>query len=63
VAIYTRISDDNRDGAERGLGVQRQREDCMARVEREGWDVVETFSENDVGASSKSRSRVPSTSA
>jgi len=59
VAIYTRISDDNRDGAERGLGVQRQREDCMARVEREDWDVVETFSENDVGASSKSRKPRP----
>jgi site-specific DNA recombinase len=59
VAVYTRISDDSRDGTERGLGVQRQREDCMARVEREGWEVVETFSENDVGASSKSRKTRP----
>lgn len=59
VVIYTRISDDSRDGAERGLGVRRQLEDCLARVEREGWEVVETFTENDVGASSKSRKPRP----
>jgi len=59
VGIYTRISDDSRDGSERGLGVQRQLEDCLARVAREDWDVVETFSENDVGASSKSRKPRP----
>lgn len=59
VGIYTRISDDSRDGVERGLGVQRQLEDCQARAKREDWDVVETSTENDVGASSKSRKPRP----
>lgn len=57
VAVYCRISDD-RDG--KGLGVERQRQDCLARVEREGWQVVEVFTDNDVGASSKSRKPRPS---
>ncbi|HCA88195.1 MAG TPA: recombinase family protein [Streptomyces sp.] len=45
--IYTRISQD-RTGA--GLGVDRQREDCEALAERNGWNVVETYSDNDVSA-------------
>ncbi|UJV41586.1 recombinase family protein [Streptomyces sp. AMCC400023] len=45
--IYCRISQD-RTGA--GLGVDRQREDCEALAKRNGWDVVETYVDNDVSA-------------
>ncbi|MGW7239699.1 recombinase family protein [Streptomyces sp. NPDC054804] len=45
--IYCRISQD-RTGA--GLGVDRQREDCEALAERNGWQVVETYVDNDVSA-------------
>src|ERR1044072_1976488 len=45
--IYCRISQD-RTGA--GLGVDRQREDCEALAERNGWDVVEVYVDNDVRA-------------
>ncbi|MER6064864.1 recombinase family protein [Streptomyces sp. NPDC001792] len=45
--IYCRISQD-RTGA--GLGVDRQREDCEALAERNGWNVVETYVDNDVSA-------------
>jgi DNA invertase Pin-like site-specific DNA recombinase len=56
VAIYCRISDD-RDGE--GLGVERQREDCIRRAEREGWEIVEVFIDNDISASTKSRKPRP----
>ena len=46
-AIYCRISDD-REGL--GLGVKRQEEDCLALAERNGWEVVEIFTDNDVSA-------------
>ncbi|SDO87274.1 Site-specific DNA recombinase [Pedococcus dokdonensis] len=51
-AVYCRISDD-RSGKE--AGVQRQREDCLALVAREGWSLVhdgptDTFTDNDVSA-------------
>lgn len=46
-AIYARISED-RTGA--GLGVARQREDCEALAKRLGWEVVETFEDNDTSA-------------
>jgi DNA invertase Pin-like site-specific DNA recombinase len=46
-AIYCRISQD-RTGA--GLGVDRQREDCQALADRNGWTVVETYVDNDVSA-------------
>lgn len=46
-AIYCRISQD-RTGA--GLGVARQREDCETLAERNGWDVVEVYVDNDVSA-------------
>ncbi|MFJ4785475.1 recombinase family protein [Streptomyces sp. NPDC088794] len=46
-AIYCRISQD-RTGA--GLGVERQEEDCRALAERNGWDVVEVYVDNDVSA-------------
>lgn len=45
--IYCRISQD-RTGA--GLGVDRQREDCEALAERNGWDVAEVYVDNDVSA-------------
>jgi DNA invertase Pin-like site-specific DNA recombinase len=45
--IYCRISQD-RTGA--GLGVDRQRQDCEALAERNGWNVVETYVDNDVSA-------------
>lgn len=51
-AIYTRISDDRR-GSE--AGVTRQREDCLALVEHEGWALVhdgarDVFEDNDTSA-------------
>jgi DNA invertase Pin-like site-specific DNA recombinase len=45
--IYCRISQD-RTGAH--LGVDRQLEDCEALALRNGWDVVETYIDNDVSA-------------
>jgi site-specific DNA recombinase len=56
VAVYCRISDD-REGER--LGVERQREDCLARAQREGWEVVNVFTDNDVGASTRSRKPRP----
>lgn len=50
--IYARISKDD-DG--RGLGVQRQEEDCRQLATRLAWDVVEVFTDNDVSASSGKR--------
>lgn len=52
--IYCRISQD-RTGA--GLGVDRQREDCEALAERNGWQVVETYVDNDVSAYKKGKKR------
>lgn len=46
-AIYCRISEDPR-GLERG--VRRQDEDCQALADRRGWQVVATFTDNDVSA-------------
>lgn len=45
--IYVRISQD-REGA--GLGVQRQEEDCRTLADRLGWDVAETYVDNDTSA-------------
>jgi DNA invertase Pin-like site-specific DNA recombinase len=45
--IYVRISQD-RTGA--GLGVDRQRKDCEDLAERNGWQVVEVYIDNDVSA-------------
>ena len=55
-AIYTRISKD-REGLE--LGVQRQEQDCRALAEREGYEVVRVFSDNDTGASTLSKKKRP----
>ena len=46
-AIYARISDD-RAGA--GLGVARQRDDCLALAERRGHTVVDVYTDNDLSA-------------
>ena len=51
-AIYTRISDDQ---TGRGLGVARQLEDCQALAERQGWEVVKTYDDNDISAYSGKR--------
>lgn len=45
--IYCRISRD-REGA--GLGVDRQREDCLALAVQLGWTVVDTYVDNDLSA-------------
>jgi site-specific DNA recombinase len=45
--IYCRISDDR--GGE-GLGVERQRQDCIALAGRLGWAVMDTYADNDLSA-------------
>jgi site-specific DNA recombinase len=46
--IYARISSDR---AGEGLGVERQRNDCLALAKAKGWDVVHVFDkDNDVSA-------------
>lgn len=55
-AIYLRISDD-REGRE--LGVQRQEKDLRALFARLGIDVVAVYSDNDIGASTRSRKPRP----
>lgn len=51
-AIYCRISEDA-EGT--GLGVARQEQDCRELAARLGAVVVETFTDNDLGASTRSR--------
>ncbi len=46
-AVYCRISDDRRG---LGLGVERQREDCLDLARRNGWRIVGTFVDNDISA-------------
>lgn len=53
-AIYTRISLDA-EGEERGVG--RQQQDCRDLATRDSLDVVALFSDNDIGASTKSRKK------
>jgi DNA invertase Pin-like site-specific DNA recombinase len=53
-AIYVRISDDP---SEEGRGIERQEEDLLHRAEREGLTVVQTYRENDTGASRHSRKK------
>lgn len=45
--IYARIS---HDPLETTLGVQRQLEDCQALADKRGWNVVSTYTDNDVSA-------------
>src|SRR3954464_4520783 len=46
-ALYCRISEDPRDLQ---AGVDRQKADCRAYAERQGWVVVDTFVDNDTPA-------------
>jgi DNA invertase Pin-like site-specific DNA recombinase len=58
-AVYARISDD-REGT--ALGIERQEQDCRALAERLGWELHPerpVYSDNDVGASAKSRKARP----
>lgn len=52
VAAYCRISDD-REG--QGLGVARQRADCLALASVKGWDVAAVLTDNDISAYSGKR--------
>lgn len=55
VLVYARISQD-REGA--GLGIDRQREDCLAYAEARSWNVIEIFEDDDISAySGKARPR------
>lgn len=56
VVAYLRISRD-REGLEHG--VTRQREDCAALAKRHGYSDVEFITENDVGASTRSKKKRP----
>ncbi len=56
-AVYVRISRDA-DGTE--AGIERQESDCRAMAERMGLSVVRVFTDNDIGASSKSKKVRPS---
>jgi site-specific DNA recombinase len=51
-AIYTRIS---LDPTGQGLGVARQHKECQALADREGWEVVAEFDDNDISAYSGKR--------
>ncbi len=53
-AIYCRISQDT-EGEE--LGVARQEQDCRELAARSGYDVVQVFTDNDMGASTRSRTK------
>ncbi|MET4781849.1 recombinase family protein [Glaciihabitans sp. UYNi722] len=55
-AIYTRISKDT-EGEK--VGVARQLADCIALAESSNLDVVATFSDNDIGASTRSTKARP----
>ncbi|MDA8046509.1 MAG: recombinase family protein [Actinomycetota bacterium] len=55
-ALYLRISKDDL-GDE--LGVARQRKDCLRLVEDRGWRVFETYQDNDISASERSKKARP----
>lgn len=55
-AIYCRIS---RDPEGERAGVERQETDCRALAERLGYAVTDVYTENDVGASTRSRKARP----
>lgn len=55
-AIYLRISDDETGEAE---GVERQREDCEALIERNGWTLGTSYVDNDESAWGKNDRRRP----
>ena len=43
--LYCRISDDRAGG---GLGVERQRKDCVRLAAELGWRVIDTYTDNDI---------------
>lgn len=47
--LYMRIS---RDQTGEGLGVERQQQDCRQTAEQLGWEVTETYIDNDISATS-----------
>jgi site-specific DNA recombinase len=51
-AIYVRISLDQ---TGEGLGVERQRKECLALAEQLGWEVVAEYDDNDISAYSGKR--------
>lgn len=53
-AIYLRISQDREMD---GLAIERQREDCLALVREEGWEVVETYVDQSISATDASKVR------
>lgn len=59
-AIYARVSSDPK---RRWRSVQEQEAECRAWAEREGWQVVKVFSDNDRGASRFSKTKRPAFSA
>jgi len=52
--VYARISSDDEGDAP---GVRRQREDCLALIERKGWGVAGVFEDNDISAADKRKRR------
>jgi site-specific DNA recombinase len=48
--IYVRIS---RDPEGEALGVDRQERDCKKLVKRRGWEVADTYSDNDITATGR----------
>ncbi len=55
-AIYTRVSQDSRGDAR---SVQEQERECSAWVEREGWEALGVWSDNDISASKYAKKRRP----
>jgi DNA invertase Pin-like site-specific DNA recombinase len=53
-ALYARIS---KDAEATGMGVARQERECRALAERQGWEVVGVYVDNDMSASSLKRPR------
>lgn len=53
-AIYLRQS---LDATGERLAIDRQREDCTAIVNQRGWNLVETYTDNSISASDKSKGR------
>ena len=51
-AVYVRIS---KDSEATGLGVERQRQDCLRLLERHGWSLAQTYCDNDVSATKGGR--------
>ena len=45
--VNCRISDDR---GRQGLGLARQRKDCEALIEREGWEIAGVYTDNDLSA-------------